>query len=138
MSQPELEQRIFQFAETNSPEDFELLVKRLESAQLFLPADANSFPAAVKSGECYRVGPHDRVTARICQGPQQQPCVMVVTHDRHAWLAQGYLGLDWRGILEMCLKLGNGTGVLLQGTTSWVVFTHERIRWLLSRELKAD
>ena len=58
--------------------------------------------------------------------------VPAATSEQHSMVNGGYVGMEWKGLLELVLKMPNAWGVLVQGQTSYVALDNERIKYVLA------
>lgn len=130
----DLEQLIFDIAEHQRDQDFELLYLKLRRRELHVPVDASSLPAHIPPGQAYQTSSNDRIVMRSSSLPDGRPIAMAATHLEATMLASGHVGMQWEDFLEMVLKLPpEFFGFVLQGRTSWIVFDRQRTAYILSR-----
>ena len=130
----DLEQMLFDIAEHQRDEDFNLLYERLWGREIYVPVDASSIPSHVPPGQKYTSTTDDRITMRSSKLPDGRPIAMAATRTDAGMLAAGYVGMQWEDLLDMVLKLPpEYLGFVLQGKTSWVVFDRQRTANILSQ-----
>lgn len=129
----DLEQVIYDVAEHQREEDFELLFRLMADRDVYVPADPSTFPDDAVPGEPYTVEGSDRLQLRYVTGPDDLLMVACATEQEAAMLHDGFVGMEWRDFLRMVLKVDDSFyGALLQGRTSWVALDRDRIRYILS------
>jgi hypothetical protein len=130
----DLERLIFDIAERQADQDLHLLYRRMADRVVFVPVDADTIPESAVPGEPYVVKPGERLAMRFVTGPNDWRLVPAATQDTAVLLKQGFVGMAWFDFLRMVNGLDSLIqGALLQGTTSWVAFDRERIRYILER-----
>src|SRR5690348_8731899 len=110
----DLEQVIYDIAEHNRDEDFQLFYRLMAVREVFLPIVKASIPAPAQPGVPYVVGPTDRLAIRTVRGPDDQPWAFATTQPTHPHLAGEFAGMSWLEFLRMVMKINEVRGALLQ------------------------
>ncbi len=129
----DLEQVIFDFAKHNRGEDFQVMCQLLMDREVYLPADVNSFPKGLVSGDKITFKSAAEIEFKIVTSPDGHTLAAATTTDSSEMLNEGYLRMDWLDFLKMVLRLKKLYGSLIQGNTSWVILDKERIKYVLSK-----
>ena len=128
----DVEQVIFDVAERQSGEDFQILYELMRERHVCVPVDTATIPVTAEPGRPYRVEASDRLAMRYVTGPNNVLLVPVATREDSPILTGGYAYIHWIEALSMIGKLDpKFLGLLLQGKTSWVALDRERIKYIL-------
>ena len=130
----DLEQLIFDVAEHQREQDFELLYLKLRGQEIHVPVDPSSLPAGIPPGQAFQTTAKDQVVMKSSSLPDGRPIAMAATRLDAGMLAAGHVSMRWEDFLGMMLKLPpEFFGFVLQGKTSWIVFDRQRVAYILSR-----
>jgi len=129
----ELEDLIYEIAEHQRDGDFQALYREMRHREVFVPIVAASLPAGSQPGQVITTSATSQIRMRTVSGPKGTQLVPCATRQDSELLKDGYVGMPWRGFLEMVLKTDPGLhGALLQGSRSWIAFDRQRVRHVLS------
>ena len=129
----DVEQVIYDVAESNKDEDFHRLYELLIDKELYIPIDPASLPKDTLPGSKIVTDSSSQIRVKTVQGPGGQFLVPSSTSTEHQIVQSGYVGMKWFDYLEMVLKIPEAWGALLQGKTSYVGFDKERIKYILGK-----
>ncbi len=129
----DIEQVIYDVAESNKDEDFHRLYELLLDKELYIPIDTDSLPKNAVSGSKIVTDASNQIKVKNVIGPDGQLMIPSSTLREAPLVQGGYVGIEWFEYLEMVLKVPEAWGALLQGKTSYVGFDKERINYILAK-----
>jgi hypothetical protein len=126
-----LEQVIFDVAEYQRDEDYNVLYRLLRDTEMHLSVEVPAAPAPSKWGLGFmkRIAPEP--PPRLVQGPTGA-VVVAVTPSVREGASGNFHAMEWMDLLKRVLSVPGAQGLIVQGTTSWMQFDMQRIRYILT------
>jgi hypothetical protein len=123
---------IFDIAEYQRDEDYPALYDALLGCELQVSADIQRKPAESKWGPRYMERVSVTTTARLVRDSAGSVWMAALTPAARATASGDFFGLQWADLLTTALNIPDVAGLIVQGTTSYVMLDKQRIKHLES------